>query len=231
MHGLRRDRHRRRAQRTDRGGLLQRAGLRTLCLDAKLLRGRDGLDRRAFRRLPVRDRRLAAVPDLGRRSAANSAWTTLPTVDLDVMSVSLRGIGDEPLIYYTDPMKLLTHLSEVHGVEAVNGMAGLMAWSQAPTRALGRFDARHAPEDARRDVRLRDQRIRALRDQRPAVRLGHRRARPLPAGQGEARRAARHAGVPRRQHDLSRARDARHRRGAGLRVRRARRERACSSRS
>ena len=70
----------------------------------------------------------------------------LPTVDLDVMSVSLRGIGDEPLVYYTDPMKLLTHLNEVHGAEAVNGMAGLMAWSQAPARALGRFDAGRPPK-------------------------------------------------------------------------------------
>jgi len=70
---------------------------------------------------------------------------TLPTIDLDVMSVSLRGIGDDPLIYYNDPMKLLAHLGEVHGVEAVNGMAGLMAWSLAPTRALGRFDAGTPP--------------------------------------------------------------------------------------
>jgi phytoene dehydrogenase-like protein len=62
------------------------------------------------------------------------------------MSVSLRGVGDEPLIYYTDPMKLLTHINEVHGAEAVNGMAGLMAWCQAPTRALGRFEAGQPPK-------------------------------------------------------------------------------------
>ena len=62
------------------------------------------------------------------------------------MSVSLRGVGDEPLVYYTDPMKLLTHLDDVHGAEAVNGMAGLMAWSQAPARALGRFDAGQPPK-------------------------------------------------------------------------------------
>ena len=43
------------------------------------------------------------------------------------MSVSLRGVGDDPVVYYTDPLKLLTHLNEVHGAEAVNGMAGLMA--------------------------------------------------------------------------------------------------------
>ena len=69
----------------------------------------------------------------------------LPTVDLDVMSVSLRGVGDDPLVYYTDPIKLMTHINEVHGAEAVNGMAGLMAWCQAPTRALGRFDAGRPP--------------------------------------------------------------------------------------
>ena len=60
--------------------------------------------------------------------------------------MSLRGVGDEPLIYYTDPMKLMTHINEVHGAEAVNGMAGLMAWCQAPTRALGRFDAGQPPK-------------------------------------------------------------------------------------
>ena len=63
---------------------------------------------------------------------------TLPTIDLDVMSVALRGVGDDPMIQYSDPIKLFTHLNEVHGADAVNGMAGLMAWSQAPTRALGR---------------------------------------------------------------------------------------------
>lgn len=60
--------------------------------------------------------------------------------------MQLRGVGDDPVIYYTDPMKLLTHLNEVHGAEAVNGMAGLMAWCQAPTRALGRFDAAQPPK-------------------------------------------------------------------------------------
>jgi hypothetical protein len=44
------------------------------------------------------------------------------------MSVSLRGVGDEPPIYYTDPMKRWTHINEVHGAEARNGMAGLMAF-------------------------------------------------------------------------------------------------------
>lgn len=71
---------------------------------------------------------------------------TLPTIDVDVMSVSLRGVGDAPVVYYTDPMRLMNHLNDVHGSEAVMGMAQLMAWSLAPTRALGRFDAGAAPK-------------------------------------------------------------------------------------
>ena len=70
----------------------------------------------------------------------------MPTIDLDVMSVALRGVGDDPMIQYSDPIKLFTHLNEVHGAEAVNGMAGLMAWAMAPTRALGRFDAGAPPK-------------------------------------------------------------------------------------
>ena len=124
--------------------ILQRAGLRTLCLDAKLYAGGmastvelfDGYHFEIAGSLQF-PTALTVSKELG--------LDTLPTIDLDVMSVSLRGIGDDPLIYYTDPMKLLTHLGEVHGVEAVNGMAGLMAWSLAPTRALGRFDAGTPP--------------------------------------------------------------------------------------
>ncbi|MBI3214314.1 MAG: NAD(P)/FAD-dependent oxidoreductase [Mycobacterium sp.] len=124
--------------------LLAQAGLRTVCLDAKLYAGGmastvelfDGYQFEIAGSLQF-PTSLTVSKELG--------LDTLPTVDLDVMSVSLRGIGDEPLIYYSDPMRLLTHLAEVHGAEAVNGMAGLMAWSMAPTRALGRFDAGAPP--------------------------------------------------------------------------------------
>jgi phytoene dehydrogenase-like protein len=112
--------------------LLQKAGLHTLCLDSKLYAGG-----------------MASTVELFPTSATVSrelGLDELPTVDLDVMSVSLRGVGDDPVVYYTDPMKLLTHLNDVHGAEAVNGMAGLLAWSQAPTRALGRFEAGRPPK-------------------------------------------------------------------------------------
>src|SRR5262249_4479170 len=71
---------------------------------------------------------------------------SLPTVDADVMSVNIGEAGEEPMIFYRDPMKLMTHLGEKHGVEAVMGMAELAAWSIGPARALGRFDVRTPPK-------------------------------------------------------------------------------------
>src|SRR5437868_2393447 len=125
--------------------LLQKAGLRTLCLDGKLYAGGmastvELFDGYQFEiagsvQFPTAS---VVVEELG--------LDTLPTLDLEVMSVAVRGVGDDPLVQYSDPIKLFTHLNDVHGADAVNGMAGLMAWSQAPTRALGRFDAGAPPK-------------------------------------------------------------------------------------
>lgn len=125
--------------------LMQQAGLRTLCLDFKLYAGGMASTVELFDGFRFEIAGSVQVPTSAVVSDALGLGD-LPTVDLDVMSVQLRGIGDDPVIYYTDPMKLLNHLNEVHGAEAVNGMAGLMAWCQAPTRALGRFDAAQAPK-------------------------------------------------------------------------------------
>lgn len=134
--------------------LLQRAGLRTLCLESKLYAGGMASTVELFDgyRFEIAGSLQLSTSAVVSRELGLDA---LPTVDLDVMSVSLRGVadarsdstqGDDPLIYYTDPLKLMTHLNDVHGAEAVNGMAGLMAWSQAPARALGRFDAGRPPK-------------------------------------------------------------------------------------
>jgi phytoene dehydrogenase-like protein len=125
--------------------LLQKAGLRTLCLDSKLYAGGMASTVELFDGYKFEIAGSVQIPTSATVSR-ELGLDDLPTVDLDVMSVSLRGIGDEPLVYYTDPMTLLTHINEVHGAEAVNGMAGLMAWCQAPTRALGRFDAGRPPK-------------------------------------------------------------------------------------
>lgn len=124
--------------------LLQKAGLRTLCLDFKLYAGGMASTVELFDGFKFEIAGSVQIPTSAIVSR-ELGLDALPTVELDVMSVSLRGVGDEPLIYYTDPVRLLTHINEVHGADAVNGMAGLMAWCQAPTRALGRFDAGKPP--------------------------------------------------------------------------------------
>jgi phytoene dehydrogenase-like protein len=125
--------------------LLQKAGLRTLCLDSKLYAGGMASTVELFDGYHFEIAGSLQFPTSAKVSE-ELGLDELPTVDSDVMSVSLRGIGDDPVIYYTDPMKMLTHLNDVHGAEAVNGMAGLMAWSLGPTRALGRFDADLPPK-------------------------------------------------------------------------------------
>src|SRR5262249_33631665 len=71
---------------------------------------------------------------------------TLPTLEPDVMSTNIGDSGEEPMVFYRDPIQLMTHLGEKHGIEAVTGMAELIGWSQGPARALGRFDVRKPPK-------------------------------------------------------------------------------------
>jgi phytoene dehydrogenase-like protein len=125
--------------------LLQRAGLRTVCLDAKLYAGGMASTVELFDGYQFEIAGSVQFPTSA-VVRGELGLDSLPTVDLEVMAVALRGVGDDPLVQYTDPMKMFTHLNEVHGADAVTGMAGLLAWSQAPTRALGRFEAGTLPK-------------------------------------------------------------------------------------
>src|SRR6201982_1188054 len=116
--------------------LLQKAGLRTLSLESKLYAGGmastvELFDGYQFEiagsvQFPTAS---VVVQELG--------LDTLETLDLEVMSVAVRGVGDDPLIQYSDPIKLFTHLNEVHGADAVNGMAGLLGGGPAPAPGRG----------------------------------------------------------------------------------------------
>lgn len=125
--------------------VLQRAGLRTLCLEAKLYAGGMASTVELFDGFQFEIAGSVQLPTNATVSA-ELGIDTLPAVDLEVMSVSLRGIGDEPLIYYTDLMELMGHLDQVHGSDVVMAMAGLMEWCQAPMRALGRFEVGTDPK-------------------------------------------------------------------------------------
>ena len=77
--------------------LLQKAGLRTLCLDAKLYAGGMASTVELFDGYQFEIAGSVQFPT----SAVvinELGLDTLPTVDLDVMSVAVRGVGDDPLI-------------------------------------------------------------------------------------------------------------------------------------
>lgn len=125
--------------------LLQQAGMRTVCLEANTYAGGmaatveliDG-----FRYEIAGSVQFPMPPQIAKELGLD----TLPTVDAEVMSVNLGDDGDEAMIFYRDPMQFMTHLTEKHGVDAVTGMAGLIGWSQGPSKALGRFDVRTPPK-------------------------------------------------------------------------------------
>ena len=126
------------------GVLLQDAGLRTAILEAKRYAGGMASTVELFDGYHFE---IAGSLQFPTASVVSEALglADLPTVELEVMSVSMRGIGDTPLIYYTDLMQLMAHLEADHGSEVVMGMAELAAWAAAPTRAMGRFDVQTPP--------------------------------------------------------------------------------------
>src|SRR6202000_1589197 len=125
--------------------LLQKAGLRTLCMESKLYAGGMASTVELFDGYHFEIAGSVQFPTAP-VVREQLGLDTIPSLDLEVMSVALRGVGDDPMVQYSDPIKLFTHLNEVHGADAVNGMAGLMGWAQAPNRALGRFDAGAPPK-------------------------------------------------------------------------------------
>lgn len=70
----------------------------------------------------------------------------VPTIDQEVMSVNVGGPDTAPMIFYSDPAQLMDHIAETNGLDAVTGMAEIMAWCDAPARALGRFEVRTPPK-------------------------------------------------------------------------------------
>ncbi|CPR08720.1 dehydrogenase [Mycobacterium bohemicum DSM 44277] len=125
--------------------VLQRAGLRTLCLEANTYSGGMAATVELMDGFHFEIAGSVQFPTAP-RIAEELGLNTLPTVDADVMSVNIGESGEEPMVFYRDPMQLMTHLGEKHGVEAVTGMAELYAWSQGPARALGRFEVCTPPE-------------------------------------------------------------------------------------
>lgn len=68
-----------------------------------------------------------------------------PIFEPPVQSASVSDAGKPPMIFYSDPDALLAHLGETLGLDAMVGLGEIVAWAEAPARALGRFEVRRPP--------------------------------------------------------------------------------------
>ncbi len=73
-------------------------------------------------------------------------FASCPIYQPEVQSASIGPSRQPPLLLYSDPGRLLEHLGEALGLDAVMGMAEVAAWAEAPARAIGRFDVRQPPK-------------------------------------------------------------------------------------
>ncbi len=73
-------------------------------------------------------------------------FDSCPIYEPEVQSASIGSSGEPPILLYSDPERLLAHLGDVLGMDAVMGMAEVAAWAEAPARAIGRFDVRKPPK-------------------------------------------------------------------------------------
>src|ERR1700710_48381 len=96
--------------------VLQRAGLRTVCLEANTHAG--GMAATAGVIDGVRYEIAGSVQfPTPSEITKDLGLDTLPTVDADVMSVNIGEGGEEAMIFYRDPMGRMTHLAEKDGIE------------------------------------------------------------------------------------------------------------------
>ena len=70
----------------------------------------------------------------------------VPTLEPEVQSVNLGRPTDPPMLFWSDPDKLMNHLMGTMGMDAVLGLAEIAAWCEAPARALGRHEVRTEPK-------------------------------------------------------------------------------------
>jgi phytoene dehydrogenase-like protein len=125
--------------------VMARGGMRVLCLEknhfiggmastTELIRGYQ-FELAGSIQFPIPDE---IFEDLG--------LDACPIYEPEVQSAGIGEAGRPPVILYSNPDRLLEHLGDVVGFDAVVGMAEIAAWAEAPARAIGRFDVRKAPK-------------------------------------------------------------------------------------
>jgi phytoene dehydrogenase-like protein len=69
----------------------------------------------------------------------------LDVIDTPVMSCSFGVPGENPVILYSDPLKLAEHIQRDHGIDAVLGFAGLFDFCRVAGESLDRFNPLRLP--------------------------------------------------------------------------------------
>jgi len=125
--------------------VMARGGLRVLCLEKNHYVGGMASTTELIKgyRFEIAGSVLFPMPDEIYDALGLDAC---PTYEAEVMSVNVGGPDQAPMLFYSDPVRLMDHIAETNGVDAVEGMAEIMAWCEAPARAIGRFDVRTPPK-------------------------------------------------------------------------------------
>jgi phytoene dehydrogenase-like protein len=124
--------------------VLARGGLRTLCLEKNHFVGGMASTTELIRgyRYELAGSIQFPIPNA---IFEDLALGECPIYEPEVQSASIGTGGQPPLLLYSDAERLLEHLGENLGIEAVLGMAEIAGWAEAPARAIGRFDVRRPP--------------------------------------------------------------------------------------
>lgn len=70
----------------------------------------------------------------------------LELIDTPTLSCNIGGPGEKPLIWYSDETRMMEHLRDDHGEDALLGLAGLFEFCRIPAQAIDRFNPLSPPK-------------------------------------------------------------------------------------
>lgn len=125
--------------------VMARGGMRVLCLEKNHFVGGMASTTELVKgyRYEIAGSVLFPMPDV---LYDDLGFDACATYEPEVMSVNVSDPDREPMVFYSDPVRLAEHIAEVNGDDAVVGMAEIAAWCEAPARALGRNEVRTPPK-------------------------------------------------------------------------------------
>jgi phytoene dehydrogenase-like protein len=125
--------------------VMARGGLRVLCLEKNHFVGGMSSNTELVRGYHFELAGSIQFP-LPNELYEDLGFDVCPIYEPEIQSASVGPSGEPPILLYSDPDRLLAHLGDAIGFEAVMGMAEVAGWAEAPARAIGRFEVRKPPK-------------------------------------------------------------------------------------